>query len=176
MNETSHLYLTGFRGTGKTSVGRILAPALGRPLVDLDEIISSSAGKSIREIFDSGGESLFRDLETTALKKVAQTSSSVISLGGGAILRDENAAVIRQSGVCFWLDCDAETIAQRLAQDAATLEQRPSLTGLGELEEIREMLKQRHSRYEQTSDHRVDTNQRSIEQVAESILGILAAE
>ncbi len=176
MKEPSHLYLTGFRGTGKTSVGRILAPSLGRPFVDLDQIISSDAGKSIREIFDEGGESLFRDLETSALRKVSHASSSVISLGGGAILRDENADIIRQSGVCFWLDCDATTIAQRLSEDAATREQRPALTGLGELEEIREMLKQRHSRYEQTSDHRVDTNQRSIEQVAETILGILAAE
>ena len=90
MGNTEHIYLTGFRGTGKTSVGTLLARSLGRTVVDLDGVVSANAGKSIREIFQDGGEAAFRELESSALESVAQAENTVISLGGGAILRDVN--------------------------------------------------------------------------------------
>ena len=170
MTTTDHIYLTGFRGTGKTSVGTLLAKSLGRTVVDLDGVVAANAGKSIREIFQQGGESRFRDLESTALESVAQTSSSVISLGGGAILRDINRSIIQSTGICFWLDCDAETIAKRLRQDEASADQRPALTSLDELNEIRQLLQTRQAKYEEAADHRIDTSGRSIEQVSEAIL------
>ena len=98
MTTIDHIYLTGFRGTGKTSVGTLLAKTLGRTVIDLDGVVAANAGKSIREIFQQDGESRFRDLETTALESVAQTSSSVISLGGGAILRGINRSIIQSTG------------------------------------------------------------------------------
>jgi len=139
-------------------------------VVDLDGVVAANAGKSIREIFQQGGESRFRDLESTALESVAQTSSSVISLGGGAILRDINRSIIQSTGICFWLDCDAETIAKRLRQDEASADQRPALTSLDELNEIRQLLQTRQAKYEEAADHRIDTSGRSIEQVSEAIL------
>ena len=170
MTKSDHIYLTGFRGTGKTSVGTLLAKSLGRTVIDLDGVVAANAGKSIREIFHQDGESQFRDLETTALQSVAQTSKSVISLGGGAILRDINRSIIQSTGICFWLDCDAETIATRLQQDEATVDQRPALTPLDELHEIRQLLQTRQAKYQDAADHRIDTSGRSIEQVAEVIL------
>jgi shikimate kinase len=170
MTKFEIIYLTGFRGTGKTSIGTLLAKSLGRTVIDLDGVVAANAGKSIREIFQQDGESSFRDLETTALESVAQTSNSVISLGGGAVLRDINRSIIQSTGICFWLQCDAETIAERLQQDEATGDQRPALTKLDELQEIRQLLQTRQAKYEDVADHRINTKGRSIEQVAEAIL------
>ena len=170
MTKFEIIYLTGFRGTGKTSIGTLLAKSLGRTVIDLDGVVAANAGKSIREIFQQDGESSFRDLETTALESVAQTSNSVISLGGGAVLRDINRSIIQSTGICFWLQCDAETIAERLQQDEATGDQRPALTKLDELQEIRQLLQTRQAKYEDVADHRINTKGRSIEQVAEAVL------
>jgi shikimate kinase len=174
MANTKHIYLTGFRGTGKTSVGSLLARSLGRTVIDLDGVVTANAGKSISEIFQDGGEVAFRDLESSALESVSQAENAVISLGGGAILRAGNRAIIRSTGVCVWLDCDAETIAFRLQQDDVSVEQRPALTTLDGLQEIRELLQARHSLYQEAADHRLDTAGKTIEQVADEIMDWLA--
>jgi shikimate kinase len=174
MTNKEHIYLTGFRGTGKTSVGTLLAKSLGRTVIDLDGVVTANAGKSIREIFQDGGEVAFRDLESSALESVSQTENAVVSLGGGAILRDANRALIRSTGICFWLACDAETIARRLQQDKVSIEQRPALTTLDELQEIRELLQARHALYLEASDYRVATAGMTIEQVAEQIIELLS--
>ena len=174
MVNTKHIYLTGFRGTGKTSVGSLLARSLGRKVIDLDGVVTANAGKSVSEIFQDGGEVSFRDLESSALESVSQTENAVISLGGGAILRAGNRAIIRSTGVCVWLDCDAETIAGRLQQDDVSVEQRPALTKLDELQEICELLQTRHPLYQEAADHRLDTAGKTIEQVADEIMGWLA--
>jgi shikimate kinase len=176
MPPARHLYLTGYRGTGKTSVGVLLARALGRPVVDLDQVVEANRGQSIREIFDEGGESLFRDLESEALETVSQAPAAVVSLGGGAILRDSNREIIRTTGHCVWLDADAETIAGRIRCDASTADKRPALTALGEREEIRELLDRRREFYDQAADYRIDTTEKSIEQVAQQILDWLQGE
>ena len=173
MTTTQHIYLTGFRGTGKTSVGSMLARSLGRTVIDLDGVVTANAGKSISEIFEAGGEVAFRDLESNALESVSQTENAVISLGGGAILRAENRAIIRSTGVCVWLESDAETIAQRLQQDDVTCQQRPALTTLDELQEIRELLQARHSLYQEAADYRIDTVGKTIEQVAKQVMELL---
>ncbi|MAI70200.1 MAG: shikimate kinase [Rhodopirellula sp.] len=170
MGTNKHIYLTGFRGTGKTSVGALLARSLRRTVIDLDGVVAANVGKSISEIFQDGGEVAFRDLESTALESVSQTENAVISLGGGAILRAGNRAIIRSTGVCIWLDCDAETIIRRLQQDDASLEQRPALTTLDESQEIRELLKHRYPLYQEAADHRLDTAGQTIEQVADQTM------
>lgn len=171
--EKKHIYLTGFRGTGKTSVGALLARSLRRTVIDLDGVVTANAGMSISEIFQDGGEVAFRDLESDALESVSQTENAVISLGGGAILRAGNREIIRSTGVCVWLECDAENLAQRLQRDAVTGEQRPALTDLDELQEIRELLQARHPLYLEAADHRVDTAGKTIEQVAQQVIKLL---
>ena len=176
MGEFHHIYLTGYRGTGKTSVGKILSETLEYPLVDLDDEIESEAGKTIREIFADGGETTFRDLETACLDAVAKHSDcrKIVSLGGGAILRPENRALIASSGTCVWLDADAETIAERINADATTGDRRPALTLLGQMDEIRELLQQREPLYREAANHRVDTAGKTIERIASEIAALLA--
>lgn len=173
MQRFHHLYLTGFRGTGKSSVAVMLAKQLGRPSIDLDQVIETNAGETIREIFDRGGEPLFRQLESEALAEVAQSPAAVVSLGGGAILSEANRGVIRRSGCCFWLDAEAETIADRIKNDDSTPQRRPALTSLGQLDEIRLLLSQRRNDYQQAAHHRVDTTAKSLDQVAGEILRLV---
>jgi shikimate kinase len=177
MNQPSHqhIYLTGYRGTGKSSVGRILADRLARTLVDLDDRIESAAGMTIREIFNEGGESSFRDWETKCLELVVAEANEVVALGGGAILRDRNRELISHSGVCVWLDADADTLAQRIFGDESTAQRRPSLTELSPVEEIRQLLRQREPLYRQASQYRVDTGGKSPEEIADEIIRLLSA-
>jgi shikimate kinase len=173
MNSNLHLYLTGYRGTGKSAVGVALARQTDRPVIDLDQVIEANAGQSIRQIFDAGGEILFRDLESEALITVSQSGPAVISLGGGTILKDQNRDVIKRTGVCFWLVASAETIANRINSDAATAENRPPLTPLDQLSEIRELLQRRADSYTQAADHKIDTEDKSVEDIATEILVLL---
>lgn len=170
----SHLYLTGFRGTGKSSVADQLAKRLDRIVVDLDERIEQRAGMTIREIFDRGGESAFRDLETDALFDLQDEPALIVSLGGGAVLRKRNRQRIRETGTCVWLDADASTIARRLRTDETTTDRRPALTSMSEVDEIQHLLSERRSLYEQVSDHRIATSELSVQEVVEKIIAWLS--
>ncbi|TWT87985.1 shikimate kinase [Stieleria varia] len=170
------VYLTGYRGTGKSAVGRRLAQCLGGDWIDLDDFIVERAGETIREIFAAGGESAFRDWETRCLELVSKQSqekktessvraTQVISLGGGAILREHNRTLIASSGPCIWLDATAATLAKRIGADAGTAAARPALTDLSPEDEIAELLRVRRPLYQQAADVRIDTEGKTIEQV-----------
>lgn len=176
MVSTGHLFLTGYRGTGKSSVAARLAGQLQRPLIDLDQVIESSAGKSIREIFATGGEPLFRKLESESLLRVTLTAPAVIALGGGAVLSEHNRELIAGSGICVLLTADAETIAARIAGDAATAESRPPLTSLDSQAEIRQLLKLRAKAYAAAADYTIATEDLSIDQVADAVLAAIATQ
>ncbi len=170
-----HLYLAGFRGSGKSSVGRLLASHLGRTWTDCDDQIEAEADCSIREIFAQHGEAGFRDLELRTIAAIAALPPAVVSLGGGAILRAENRELIRGSGVCVWLRVDADTVMRRLTADATTADRRPALTALPQREEIQKLLADRRPLYEQVADLQLDTSGRAIEEIAEQILRQLEA-
>jgi shikimate kinase len=116
---TPGIYLAGFMGCGKTTVGRLLAYELGWNFVDLDEQIEAAEGCSIFEIFESRGEPAFRSLEQTAIEKqvheVQCGRARVVALGGGAYARPENAELLATAGLVVWLDAPFELIAQRVA-------------------------------------------------------------
>ena len=173
LRHSASIYLTGYRGTGKTSVGAVLAERLALPLIDLDEAIERAAGRTIRQIFATGGEEAFREAEAACLAEVACGPRAVVALGGGAILRPANRQRIRSSGLCVWLDADAETLARRLVADATTAERRPALTQLGQRDEIERLLEVRRPLYREAAEHRVETAGKTIEQVAEDILRLL---
>src|SRR6187455_560447 len=126
------IVLVGYRGSGKTTIGRRLADRLWQPFVDTDEMVVAKAGKSIKAIFEEDGEPRFRELEAQAVREVCQLKENVISLGGGAILRDDNRSAIKASGhKVIYLRCEAPELHKRINADPQTAESRPSLTHLG---------------------------------------------
>ncbi|MEL6110313.1 MAG: shikimate kinase [Planctomycetota bacterium] len=170
MTETA-IYLIGYRGTGKTSVGRVLADRMARRCIDLDREIETASGQSICAIFERGGEASFRDWESRCLVEVAnQTDPCVIALGGGAILRQTNRDLIKSTGVCVWLTADVTTLAARIRADSGSTETRPALTDLAFEDEIAAVLADREPLYRQSADHVVATQNRSPPQIAQHIL------
>lgn len=121
-----NLYLIGMMGSGKTTLGRLLAQALERPFLDTDEMIELREGRTIEEIFQDEGETYFRELETLCLLEASQGPGSVIALGGGAVLREENRRIIQTTGRSIYLKVKPETILARLPEHPA----RPLITAV----------------------------------------------
>jgi len=164
------LVLIGYRGTGKTTVGRLLAESLGWPFIDTDPLIEQRAGLPIREIFARFGEDHFRDLESGVIADLDGQDPAVISAGGGAILRDENVAHLRKDSLVVWLTASAETLHQRIAGDATTAARRPNLTNLIGLDEIRPLLAVREPLYRRAADIEISAEFRTPGRIADEIL------
>ena len=167
------LVLTGYRGSGKTTIGRLLAAELGRPFVDCDDLIAQRAGKTIREIFAEKGEAGFRILEKQAVAQVAKLHDHVIGLGGGALGLPENRAAIQKGGhFVVYLRCEPATLGARISGDAATADNRPHLTKLGGgIEEIVSVLTQREPIYRAIMHRELDVTHLTPGQAVENILG-----
>jgi shikimate kinase len=165
----ANLFLIGYRGTGKTTVTRLLADRLGWDWADADTLLEARAGRSIRRIFAEDGEAAFRNLESALLYELCQGERRVIATGGGIILRAENRERLRSAGRTVWLTADAQTLWQRLQADAATAERRPQLT-VGGLAEVEELLRLREPLYRACADLIVETTDRSPAEVVEAIL------
>ncbi len=166
--------LIGYRATGKTSVGRLLAQRLQWPFVDTDAEIKRAAGRSIAAIFSGQGEEAFRQMEIEAIDANVSQRPSVLSLGGGAVTRNTNRIAI-ESTYRVWLTASAETIHARLSADRVTAEQRPDLTPQGGLSEVREVLAARTSLYQACADLVIDTDALTPEQVVEQIVQAIKA-
>lgn len=166
-----HIFLTGYRATGKSTVARLLASRLSAGAIDTDVLVQELAGKSISRIFSEDGETVFRDWETLALRQAIASESLVVSLGGGAILREENRQLISAHGKCVWLTASATTIHDRMTRDVASLSTRPSLTGLSPLQEIQRLLDERRSFYCDVADLEISTDVATVEEHAEQIAG-----
>jgi len=162
-----NLVLIGYRGTGKSAVGRILAKRLGRDLVSTDAEVVRRANRPIPEIVKDHGWEYFRDLESRVCRDLASKDGLIIDTGGGAILRPENVATLKANGVLIWLTAEVSTIAARIGGDT----NRPSLTGTKSfIEEIEEVLKERVPKYSAAADHTIVTDGQSLTAVAEAIL------
>ncbi len=165
-----NIVLIGYRGTGKSTVGKILAARLGRELVSTDAEVTKRAKLTIPEIVRQFGWEHFRDLESEVCRDLAAKDQLIIDTGGGAILRQLNVDSLKKSGTLFWLTAGVETITGRIGGDT----QRPSLTGTKSfLEEIQDVLRERTPKYQAAADHVITTEGRSVEQVADRILASL---
>src|SRR6266568_2195570 len=108
------IFLIGLRGSGKTTVGRVVAERLALPFRDADVELEARAGRSIGDIFATDGETVFRDLEEQTLVELIDWGLAVIATGGGVILREANRARMKAAGTIVWLTADAETLCQRM--------------------------------------------------------------
>jgi shikimate kinase len=165
----SPVFLIGYRGTGKSSVARELAAKLHCEWVDADDLVEQRAGKPIAEIFAADGEAAFRDLEAEIVATLSRTTRFVIALGGGAVLREVNRRAIRGAGPVVWLTASIDSIVTRLAADEATASRRPNLTSSGGRAEIESLLSQRMPLYRECATLIVDTEGKTVAQVADEI-------
>ncbi len=169
------IFLIGYRGTGKSTVARLVAEGLGWHAMDMDALIESRRGLSVREIFAKEGEAAFRQLESDLLREVCRLRHHVIATGGGVILDVDNRVCLRESGLVIWLTAKPETLWQRISQDATTLERRPDLN-VGGLAEIEYLLHVREPHYRECANMIVATDDRTPEEVAREILAQVSRE
>ncbi len=173
MNLPETIALIGYRGTGKSTVARLLASRVGFEWVDADDQIEQRAGMAIAQIFSDSGEQAFRDIETEIVTELCLCSRTVVALGGGAVLREENRQRIAQCGAVVWLIASAATIEKRLVADAATAERRPNLTNRGGRNEIEQLLLQRTPIYRACATLEVDTEVKTPTEITDEIVAAL---
>ncbi|MFA5126051.1 MAG: shikimate kinase [archaeon] len=149
-----NLFLIGYRGTGKTTLGKIIASKLNLDFIDLDELIVKNAGKSIPEIFAQEGEPKFREYETQALEEACLGKEKIVSCGGGIITKEGNINLLKKNGFVVLLKANPETIFKRIYND----KNRPALTNKNPLDEIKHMLKVRNDAYEKAKDFEINTD------------------
>ena len=161
-----NLVLIGFMGCGKSSVGRRLSGLTGHRFVDVDELVTQAAGRSISEIFSERGESYFRDLEQRALEDLVGVCGIVLSTGGGLVLRPANRETLKRIGIVAWLDADAEILFERAMRSG----RRPLLQTEDPKGTFDALLSVRRNLYEITADFRVDSSRSSHDDVAQTLL------
>jgi len=165
-SDDAPIFLVGFMGAGKTTVGRALARHLEYAFFDLDELISARAGKSVQEIFADLGEAEFRSLESAAIDTCRHMIRSVVALGGGAYVSEENRASLRAIGKTVWLDCPIEICLKRISGDKS----RPLL---GDEDDMRPLLARRRAAYAQ-ADYAMQAGYLSPEELAIEITRLVA--
>jgi shikimate kinase len=165
------LALIGYRGSGKSTVGRILARCLDRTFLDADLEIAAQAGRSIPAIFAEWGEPAFRDWEQEVLAEVTSLHpTAILATGGGAVLREANRRRIYEFGFVVWLTAHPSELSRRLGSDSLSLTERPTLTTAGTLEEIPQVLAARTPLYRGLADAVIETGDKSPGDVANAIL------
>lgn len=163
-----NIVLIGYRGTGKTTVARLLARRLGWDWADADAELEARHGRSVRQIFAEEGEAGFRDKEAALLAELCGRPRQVLATGGGVVLREANRERLRAAGLRVWLTADPDTIWRRLQQDATTAQRRPALT-VGGREEVVELLRAREPLYRDCADLRIATDHRDPDTIAHEI-------
>jgi shikimate kinase len=165
--------LIGYRCTGKTSVGKLLAERLGIPFYDTDELIQSEAGKTIKELVDQEGWDAFRQRERAIIQQLPLSADAVIAAGGGAIMDVANRNSLREKGPCVWLMADVRTIVERMRKDGVSDAQRPPLSSDGLEQETATILEARRPMYQEMADYLCDTSGKNIEAIVDEILSAL---
>ena len=157
-------------GSGKTTLGHRLAKKTNLKFIDTDLYIEEKEGRKISEIFEKDGEDYFRNLETAVLKELLDAKErTILSLGGGTPLREENRILIKEDGYCIFLKMTAKEAYDRLKGDS----QRPLLQVENPKERIQELLKVRNPIYESAADYVLIEDGKSVKQVFEELLKVI---
>jgi shikimate kinase len=168
----SRIVIVGYRGSGKSVVGSLLASRLGYGFVDADLLLQARAGITISEMFATQGEAAFRALESqilTELLTAPEWTHHVISTGGGVVISPDNRAFLKSQYV-VWLTASPEVLHERITGDPATAALRPNLTPTGGLEEVRVKLAEREPWYREVATLRLNSGRQSPEMLADTIL------
>ena len=166
-----NIVLVGFMGTGKSCAGKRLSERLGLDFLELDEIIEKKEGASIKDVFEKKGEPYFRKLEKEIVKEASQKKGVIISAGGGAVIDEENFKNLKNGGVIICLEASPDVILQR-TRGLAT---RPLLNVADPKKKIGELLRARFPYYKK-SDHCIDTDKLTVEEVVEKIINLVRDE
>ncbi len=162
----TNIVLIGFMGSGKSSIGRLVASRLGFQFVDTDALLVAREGREIAQIFASEGEARFRDLEASVLESLGTRTRCVISTGGGVILREENRALLRDLGLTVWLTASEDVIFNRVSRT----NKRPLLQTANPRETVTQLLAARRPLYEAAAQFTVDTTALAHSAAADAVI------
>ncbi|MBN8208247.1 shikimate kinase [Bacillus sp. NTK071] len=161
------IYLTGFMGSGKTTIAEKLSFELAVPAIDTDDHVEEVTGKAIQDIFSSEGEEAFRKYESQSLETLPN-KNVIISTGGGIILKEQNREYMRKHGTVIYLHCEPEEILKRLEGDSS----RPLLAGDNKQVKVQSIFSERLPLYRE-AHFEIDTTNRSVSEIANEIQGII---
>lgn len=161
-----NIYLIGFMGVGKSTIGRLLSKEMKGQLIEMDETIEKEQGMTINEIFARYGETHFRDLESKLVERIAGEEGKIVSCGGGAVLRPLNVENMKKSGIIVFLSATPETIYKRVRHST----NRPLLNGNMNVEYIAGMMEKRRSLYESAADVTISTDKKTTVEIVKEIL------
>jgi len=164
-----NIVLIGFMGTGKTTIGRLLASRLGRPFVDCDKKVEYESGMTVREIFEHYGEGFFREKEEDVIAKLSRYHNAVIATGGGVALSDASMRRLKRNGVLIALTASVETILERTGRRTT----RPLLLDFSLREQVVNRLLHEREELYQKADFSIDTNSNSPQYVIAEIMRFL---
>lgn len=163
---THNILLIGFMGAGKSTVASYLSTALSSPQIEMDQVIVKREGMSINKIFEKFGEMYFRNCETNLLIELQKKNNQIVSCGGGVALRDENVKEMKKNGKVVLLTASPEVILERVKNN----DDRPLLRGNKNIEFISKMMEERRPKYEAAADIVVNTDRKTVEEIAEEIV------
>jgi len=161
----NNIFIVGLMGSGKTSIGKLLAKRTGRLFIDTDNEIIKELGMTITEIFNKFGKNYFRDLEHKILSKVKSIENHVISTGGGVILKLENIKIMKNSGTIIFLDIDVETQLSRVRNK----KNRPLLDSNNMVESLVNIKKERDYIYKNISDYIISISEKNKSEIVGEI-------
>ena len=167
------IYLVGFRATGKSTIGRLVARELGMDFVDLDRLLCDEAGKTVEEIVEQEGWPGFRGREKDILLRTAYMAGTIVATGGGAVLHQEIWPILKKGGVVIWLDASEKEVFRRLSRRKND-NGRPSLTDQDLRTEISTVLKERNPLYEGVADVRISTDAGNVISVVEQVIASIS--
>jgi shikimate kinase len=165
-----NIVLIGYRCSGKTEVGKILARELEKDFLDTDELIEDNAGCSIEAIISRDGWNHFREIEKSLIEKVSRRNNLIIATGGGVVIDEDNVKNLKKNAWIVWLNGESEVLRERMDKEQRSGKIRPSLTGEDSLEEIKQVMDVRIPLYEKTANFVVDTSTVTSAEVAALII------